>query len=219
MLTYPKLFLTPAPNSTQRHETDINLFFSLSEWKLMRVYTKISNYSFKEMRSVNSKAPSRFHWASFPSPHVFVIKSKAAELWQPEIVLSKESSLIVPQMWLLNVCMRETCPLFPFIVLVEFYHCLEMLLITSFSLLFFYLGLILGSWRTVWETTCVWTRDLTLTTFPSCTSVMVWHHRSVGSHSILLCSVFSILFHLFKHMKKNRKALITQTDLRRGCQQ
>lgn len=89
------------------------------------------------MRSVNSKTPLRFHWASFPSPHVFVIKSKAAELWQPEIVLSKGSSLIVPQMWLLNVCMRETCPLFPFIVLVEFYHCLEMLSITSFSLLFF----------------------------------------------------------------------------------
>lgn len=38
-----------------------------------------------------------------------------------------------------------------------------------------------SSWRTIWETTCVWTKDPTLTMFPSCTSVMAWHRRSVAS--------------------------------------
>lgn len=33
------------------------------------------------------------------------------------------------------------------------------------------------SWKTLWGTTCVWTRDPTMTTSPSCTSVTGWRLR------------------------------------------
>lgn len=70
------------------------------------------------------------------------------------------------------------------------------------------------SWRTVWKTTCAWTRDLTLKTSPSCTSVMAWHHRSVDSP---LCAVHDSDPALRGPEKP--KILITRSDLRRGCLQ
>lgn len=73
------------------------------------------------------------------------------------------------------------------------------------------------SWRTVWKTTCVWTRDLTLRTFPSCTSVMEWHRRSVDSHSAPLCGFQNSNPALRGHEKP--KILITRSDLRGGCLQ
>lgn len=44
------------------------------------------------------------------------------------------------------------------------------------------------SWRTACAVTCVWTRDPTRTTCPSCTSVMGWHLRLVGFYGLMCFS-------------------------------
>lgn len=117
--------------------------------------------------------------------------------------------------------MRETCPLlFPFIVLVEFYHCLEIHSITSFSLFFFFLSL--SYFRQLKNGL----RDnLCLDQGPDTDNIPIMYlcHgmtpqvSGLSFYSIMFCFFYSIL--PVQTHEKNRKALITQRDLRRGCQE